>query len=170
MEAISPSTAFSRERPDDLHKRGDTPASLDIARPRPRPRYLWAVDSTPVRLVGPIEIDSERDASSTALLAREVAPLDQLGTGGSSEEDAAPESVGDLAARDRVALLARKYVSGELSKEGDARLAILTERVRLLIPRVTPEDLEELVSMIEEGAAIERREQSRRRRLGLEAE
>ena len=47
----------------------------------------------------------------------------------------------------RVALLARKYASISTT-EDDARLQILTQRLRRLSPRVTPEDLNSLSTMV----------------------
>lgn len=46
--------------------------------------------------------------------------------------------------RNRLALLARKYGKNPLSREEDARLAILTDTLRRLIPRVTTEDFQKL--------------------------
>jgi hypothetical protein len=65
-----------------------------------------------------------------------------------------PPTEGELANRHRVGLLAKKYVVSRLSDEDSARLEILTERVRALLPSVTPEDF----SMLD---AIESRRQSR---------
>jgi len=52
-------------------------------------------------------------------------------------------------------LLAREYVSGQLSTEEEARLAIVTERVRKLIPRVTVEDFEKLEEIAKDLQIIE---------------
>lgn len=69
------------------------------------------------------------------------------------------------AAQERVALLTRKY-AGIFTTEDEARLHVLTERLRRLSPRVIHEDLNRLSTMvdaphdrsyriIEQGRAIE---------------
>jgi hypothetical protein len=68
----------------------------------------------------------------------------------------------------RLELLARQYVAGQLSTEEEARLAIVSERVRRLIPRVTVEDFEVLERILEEAASIESADIERRRRLGID--
>ena len=55
----------------------------------------------------------------------------------------------------KMELLAREYVSGQLSTEEEARLAIVTERVRKLIPRVTVEDFEKLEEIAKDLQIIE---------------
>ena len=77
------------------------------------------------------------------------------------------ESDAEATNRSRLELLARRYVTKQLSPEEDARLAILTERIRRLIPRVTIEDFERLESMAEESEAIRIRNEERRRRLAI---
>jgi hypothetical protein len=47
-------------------------------------------------------------------------------------------------------------------------LAIVTERVRRLIPRVTVEDFEMLEQIIKDAAEIEAEDIERRHRLGIE--
>jgi hypothetical protein len=76
--------------------------------------------------------------------------------------------VDDVHNRTRLELLARQYVSGELSPEEEARLAIVSERVRRLIPRVTTEDFEMLERILEDANQIEAEDIERRRRLGIE--
>ena len=82
------------------------------------------------------------------------------------EEQAKSEA--DVAASERVTLLARRYVSGSLSPEADARLAIATERVRRLLPRVTADDVETLETILDDLDSIKRRDTERRKRLGIE--
>lgn len=43
----------------------------------------------------------------------------------------------EIARDDRLAILARKYEGGALTREDEARVAILTQRLRRLVPRVT---------------------------------
>lgn len=78
-----------------------------------------------------------------------------------------PESTAQAVNRARLELLARLYVSKHLSPEEDARLAIVTEKVRRLIPRVTVEDFEALETMASESEAIRAANVGRRRRLGI---
>jgi hypothetical protein len=70
--------------------------------------------------------------------------------------------------RARLELLARQYVARQLSTEEEARLAIVSEKVRRLIPRVTAEDFEALESIIEEAKRIESADLERRHRLGID--
>ena len=79
------------------------------------------------------------------------------------------ESEAEAANRARLELLARRYVAKQLSPEEDARLAILTQKIRRLIPRVTIEDFERLESMAEESEDIRIRNEERRRRLSNES-
>ena len=59
------------------------------------------------------------------------------------EEDLTEDDQRNKAIEDRVRLLARKYVAKEkFSKEEGARLAIVTERVRKLLPAVTAYEFE----------------------------
>jgi hypothetical protein len=55
-----------------------------------------------------------------------------------------------------------------LSTEDEARLIIVSERVRRLIPRVTVEDFEALAHMLEDVQHIELADIDRRRRLGID--
>lgn len=59
------------------------------------------------------------------------------------------ENAADRARDTRVALLARKY-EGLSTVEDDARLAILTARLRKLSPRVTSADIDSLTTMVGE--------------------
>jgi hypothetical protein len=73
----------------------------------------------------------------------------------------------EAANRTRLELLARQYVAKQLSPEEEARLEIVAQRVRRLIPRVTAADLESLETIAQESSAIHRRNEDRRRRLGM---
>lgn len=79
-------------------------------------------------------------------------------------EEAEP-SPAESANRDRLALLARAYVAGQLSTEEEARLAIVTARVRRLIPRVTVQDFEELERVAIELEQIGSEDSARRNRI-----
>jgi hypothetical protein len=63
---------------------------------------------------------------------------------------------------------ARQYVEGERFPGEEARLAIVTEQLRRLIPRVTVEDFEILEQIPENAAEIEAEDVERRCRLGIE--
>lgn len=84
-------------------------------------------------------------STATAAELREAFPSKSL------EEQLAPEADDPvIRARDaRIALLARKY-EGISTTEDDARLQILTQRLRRLGPRVTPEDLNSLSTMVKQ--------------------
>jgi hypothetical protein len=78
-----------------------------------------------------------------------------------------PESEAESTNRTRLALLARQYGAGALTTEEEARLAIASERVRHLIPRITAEDFEALADILEVAHRIEVADIARRHRLGI---
>ena len=70
-------------------------------------------------------------------------------------------------ARDaRVALLARKY-EGVSTVEDEARIGILTQRLRKLLPRVTPGDVDALSTMVGELEAVSANLDAIRSKFGL---
>lgn len=71
---------------------------------------------------------------------------------------------------DRIKLLARKYAQEKISKEDEARLAIVTERISQLIPRVTLKDFEHLADIAEEIKKIDEADNELRKKLGLNEE
>jgi hypothetical protein len=71
---------------------------------------------------------------------------------------------------DRIKLLARKYARKGLSTEDEARLAIVTERIRRLVPRVATEDFERLAEIAEEIKRIGDEDAELREELGLNEE
>jgi len=73
----------------------------------------------------------------------------------------------EVANRDRLELLARAYVAGQLSNEEQARLTIVTERVRRLIPRVTVADFERLEQIAGDIERTGSEDAERRRLLGI---
>ena len=77
-------------------------------------------------------------------------------------------SEAEAANRARLELLARQYIARQLSTEEEARLVIVSERVRRLIPRVTAEDFEALENIREEAKRIESVDIERRQRLGID--
>lgn len=87
----------------------------------------------------------------------------------SEQEMPGPGSAAEMVNADRLTLLARKYaMSDKFSKEGDARLAILTERLRRLIPAVTEKEVEFLEKTWEEIGQISESENEIRRRLDMD--
>lgn len=84
-----------------------------------------------------------------------------------STPDLPLESEAEAINRSRLELLARHYVAKKLSPEEDARLAIVTEKIRKLIPRVTIEDFERLHAIAQESEAIRVKNEERRRRLAI---
>lgn len=90
-----------------------------------------------------------------------------------AEQVAAPvpvvtQSEADTAARDRAVLLSRRYARRDLSAEDEARLDIATERVRVLIPRVTADDFSLVADALEDLTEIKEWHQQRRSDLGIE--
>lgn len=74
----------------------------------------------------------------------------------------------DKATIDRMTLLARKYVAKEsFSEEERARLAILTERVRKLIPAVSADDYVVLENALQELKKLTQENMEIRSSLGL---
>lgn len=80
-------------------------------------------------------------------------------------EEEARLSAAESANQSRFELLARAYVGGQLSNEEQARLEIVTERVRRLIPRVTVRDFEELEGIASDLTQTESENIERRRRI-----
>lgn len=71
----------------------------------------------------------------------------------SGPEDAR-EAEAEKVNRERLVFLSRKYASREFSAESQARLEILRDRVRRLIPRITADDFAELERTVADLAAI----------------
>jgi len=147
----------------------DTPESLEPSNERSS-RYVWFDQSTRVESGSPPFIRDIREASleDTSLGESEneiLFPSPPV----EHEADSQSEPEADAAVKDRITLLARRYVSAHLSTEGEARLAILTERVRRLVPRVTAEDIDAVNAALDRLEAIDSRDRDRRERLGLES-
>jgi hypothetical protein len=66
----------------------------------------------------------------------------------------------------RSTLLAKKY-AGKTSREDNARLDILTERIRLLSPRVTNQEVDLLVSIVDQAEAMSANLEDIRTRYGI---
>jgi len=77
-------------------------------------------------------------------------PPRRISAGRVSEDAAVADDPLAKANRDRVTLLARKYVAKDnFSSEERARLEIVTERVRRLLPAVTVAEFESLAQVLE---------------------
>lgn len=79
---------------------------------------------------------------------------------------ATKKDAADRARDARVALLARKY-EGLSTVEDDARLAILTARLRKLSPRVTSGDIDKLTTMVGELEQVSSNLEEIRSKFGL---
>lgn len=74
-----------------------------------------------------------------------------------------------LANRNRLVFLARKYARHCYSKEEDARLEILTEKVRAMLPRVTKNDFQRVAEIANEFSRIHEENQKLRDKLKLDS-
>jgi hypothetical protein len=171
MENSTPPVVYSA-LPDIGDKPEDTPRSVESAR-----RFTsLGVFSLPLALAtmvtpiaashDPFSVAQDRTAFAEEARAEEWSslPPDTM----SPFEEASQVSEAEVANRTRLALLARQYEGGRLSMEEEARLAIVAERVRRFIPRVTVEDFEMIEGILEEAQRIESADIERRRRLGIE--
>lgn len=170
MEPVTSPTLHS-VLPDIAEEPEDTPKSVEREQRVP-PRGALALALAPIMmtpllafsdpLVVPIDrtalVEEERIEESP-LLPSATMPL---------PEHLSQESAAHTANRTRLELLARQYVAGTLSTEEEARLAIVSECVRRLIPRVAVEDFEMLEHILEEVQHIELADIARRHRLGID--
>jgi hypothetical protein len=161
---ITPLASESSRHLEIGEKPGDTPRSL--VGNRPRQGAAWAFAATQVLTTAysavnePIFMGSDVTPYRAGdIVGQEELPSSQS-PGGETELSPA-----ESANRDRLALLAREYVAGQLSTEEEARLKIVSERVRRLIPRVTAQDFEELERIATELEQIGSEENSRHRRI-----
>ena len=125
-------------------KREDT-RGLVIGSRTPTRGLAVAVAATQVLNAGSLligDLFSPRDM--TGYRNEELVAIDHQIAEEMSDETPAEVSPADSANQSRLELLAREYVAGQLSNEESARLAIVSERVRRLIPRVTLQDFERL--------------------------
>jgi len=163
------STELLSPQPEIAEEPEDTPRSITEKRRIPM-SLIWAFASTPVLQAPAL------DFSDDILAAKNVTPVMKeveefswlLPVEEDFAEQASRESEAETANRARLALLARQYVAERLSTEEEARLAIVSEKVRRLIPRVTVEDFQELERILEETERIELEDIERRSRLGID--
>ena len=127
--------------------------------------------TTPVGALSPYDLFAREYIVPNTISTEEESHLVSLGVGRNIDEMARQEvfqpSEADTANRIRLDLLAREYVNKHLSPEEEARLSIVTQRVRRLIPRVTIEDFEALERIAERLQRIGSDDADRRRRLGI---
>jgi hypothetical protein len=172
MMENSTSPAVHSALPDIVDKPEDTPRSYE----RVRRFTSLGVLSLPLVLatmVTPISASRDvfpvaKDRTAFAEEAREEEWSSLLSDTIYPFEEASQVSDAEVANRTRLALLARQYEAGKLSIEEEARMAIVAERVRRLIPRIGVEDFEVLEGILEEAQRIESADIERRRRLGIE--
>jgi hypothetical protein len=146
-------------------KRDDTRGSVTGSR-MPTRGLAVAVAATQVLNTGSLVIDDVFIPSDmTGYRNEEMVTVDHRIAEEMSDELPAVVSPADTANRSRLELLAREYVAGQLSTEEGARLAIVSERVRRLIPRVTLQDFERLEELGREVKGIESNNAELRRRI-----
>jgi hypothetical protein len=147
----------------------DTPRGSFGFRPLPTP-LVCLLATTPVGGLSAYDLFTRDLVAPKTISMDEESSLASLSVGSDFDNisgEQAPEiSQADAANRARLELLARQYVN-KLSLEEDARLSIVTERVRRLIPRVTVEDFEALERIAEGLRRIESDDADRRNRLGI---
>jgi hypothetical protein len=172
MMDSSTSPAFLSALPDIAEKPEDTPSSVGRERRIPSmgvlalPLALATMMTSLTASRDPFQVAQDMTALAEEARGEEWSSLLPATT--SSFEEVSEVSDAEAANHTRLTLLARQYVAGKLSIEEEARLAIVAERVRRLIPRVTVEDFEALERILEEAEHIESTDIERRQRLGID--
>lgn len=171
MPSLTPTEVLPYWLPEVDEEREDTPRSVERAR-RKLVEEIWTIASTPAVLISEIGLDDKMFVVDATTFFEEKERSEEfpspLPTDEPFREQESYVSVAEAENRNRLELLARQYVSKKLSREEEARLAIASERVRRLIPRVIPEDFEALQGILEDGERIESADIERRRRLGID--
>ena len=167
-----------REQIEIQEKPGDTPRSVDVIRSQETSTgrayaNTLLVLATATQILG----SSEAGITDYLLTSKDMTSLSNEAPVGQRRDLFVPypistieldqEGEAEVANRIRLELLARLYVSKKLSAEEDARLAIVKEKVRRLIPRVTVEEFEALGEIAQDSETIRTRNEERRRRLGI---
>lgn len=145
-------------------KPGDTPSSVTSGGGLTRRGLALAVAATQVLNQGNFVDDLFILGDMTGYRDEEPVTVHDKVVQTTPEEEAR-FSAAENANQSRLELLAREYIAGQLSKEEQARLEIVTERVRQLIPRVTVRDFEELEGIANDFKQIESENIERRRRI-----
>lgn len=169
IDPTSTDTELLSPQPTIAGEPKDTPRSIVEKRRMPM-SLIWAFASTPILQTPGLKFPD--DILATKNMTPVVEDVEEFPWPPAAEEDfpqqASWEAEAEVANRARLALLARQYVAERLSTEEEARLAIVSEKVRRLIPRVTVEDFQELERVLQEAKSIELEDIERRRRLGVE--
>lgn len=126
----------------------------------PERRKQSSVSPTDTVVLKPFEIARHDSSSQTGTQKSQP-----VGAGVKSQQ--ANSSSQLVAAREtRLALLAKKY-EGEPTREDSARLALLTERIRRLQPRVTRHDVDVLTKVVDQVEQVTDSLAQMRLRLGI---
>ncbi|MBI3915959.1 MAG: hypothetical protein HY322_02995 [Betaproteobacteria bacterium] len=94
-------------------------------------------------------------------------PVRRVSRGHGAEEVLVGDDPFERANRDRITLLARQYAAKDFSGEERARLEIVTERVRRLLPAVTVAEYESLARVLEMIKQAQESDAEIRRQLGI---
>lgn len=163
------STEVILPQPEIVEKLEDTPKSV-VEKRRTPTAQVWALATTLVAQTQGLDFnDHFFTLHHTPVLKEKSAepqfflPEKEINT---QQDFTAP--IAETANRNRIELLARQYIAGQLSPEEEARLAIATERVRRFIPRVTEEDFLALEQILKDTERIEAEDQKRRHQLELD--
>ena len=152
----------------------DTPRITDKLRPvmpgKREKRFIFSGDET--HTFTEPRLSFSRDLGSNLLEKILIGHKEEWGGSIPSEQHEEAEGHSqneetEVANRDRLVLLARQYESKKFSAEEEARLAILTERVRRLIPRVTEKDFEVLEELAVDLNKIKKETSELYRRIGI---
>ena len=129
---------------------------IDLTRLAPPPRMERRWSDT--RLSSPYSPSGELLHSGSTFLTYTPSPLyaSREPISGASSAVLAPLTVAvpgrsaiDRTRDDRVRLLAKKYATGDVSREEFARIEILTARLETLAPRTTAEDIDRLAQVVD---------------------
>lgn len=126
----------------------------------PERRKQVAVSPTDAVILKPREI--ARHDGSTQTGSQRMQPV----VSGAKPQHQTGASQLAAARETRLALLAKKY-EGEPTREDSARLALVTERIRRLQPRVTKRDVEILTQVVEQVEHVTDSLAQMRQRLGI---
>lgn len=166
----STSTELSSSLPEISEKSEDTPRGIETPF-RVSQKVMWTLATTPLVLAPAADLSAyglrPGDTSVIEETAEQPAFVYDFLPQRDFEEQGAEESEADITNQWRHELLARQYVAGQLSKEEQARLSIVTEKIRHLIPRVTAEDFEALEQILENTERRREANKDRLRRLGI---
>ena len=168
----STSPVFLSALPEIVEKPEDTPSSVGREQRIPSmgvlalPLALATMMTSLIVSGDPLLVLQDRTALAEEARGEELSLPPPAAT--PSFEEVSQVSEAEAANRTRLALLARQYVTGKVSMEDEARLAIVSERVRRLIPRVTVEDFEALEGILAEVEHIASADIERRQRLGID--